>query len=200
MFFAGLDISREETPPVRSRSRWRSCLRGTRLPGCGKPRYLIDFHLMYLDDLPSTCVADLRRCGALTPDTKRVEVSLQGNDGLPVSTEARIVRFHMRSGGVFLQFICGSCGRRARILRLHAGHIMCSRCTGLRYWCEGKPAVRRAQQRIERLKATRFHGGPVSRRPGRTMERRAQAHRVPASIRGRGASAPRRAYPCRAWG
>ena len=51
---------------------------------------------------------------------------------------------------------------------------MCSRCTGLRYWCEGKPAVRRAQHRIERLKATRFHGGPVSRRPGRTMERRAQ--------------------------
>jgi hypothetical protein len=51
---------------------------------------------------------------------------------------------------------------------------MCGRCTGLRYWCEGKPGVRRAQHRIERLKATRFHGGPVSRRPGRTMERRAQ--------------------------
>ena len=64
---------------------------------------------------------------------------------------------------------------------------MCSRCTGLRYWCEGKPAVRRAQQRIERLKTTRFHGGPVSHRPGRTMERRAQLaaslHRSEAVVR-----------------
>jgi hypothetical protein len=49
---------------------------------------------------------------------------------------------------------------------------MCGRCTGLRYWCEGKPAVRRAQHRIERLKVMRFHGGPVTQRPGRTMERR----------------------------
>jgi hypothetical protein len=57
---------------------------------------------------------------------------------------------------------------------LHAGHILCGRCTGLRYWCEGKPAFRRAQHRIERLKATRFHGGSVTRRPGRTMERRAE--------------------------
>jgi hypothetical protein len=80
----------------------------------------------------------------------------------------------MRSDAVFLQFICGSCGRRARVLRLHAGHIMCGRCTGLRYWCEGKPAVRRAQHRIKRLKATRFHGGPVRIRAGRTMERGAQ--------------------------
>jgi hypothetical protein len=91
-----------------------------------------------------------------------------------VSTEVAIFRLRMRSGGVFLQFICGHCGRRAQVLRLYAGQIMCGRFTGLRYWCEGKPAVRRAQQRIERLKATRFHGGPVSRRPGRTMERRAQ--------------------------
>jgi hypothetical protein len=84
------------------------------------------------------------------------------------------VQFHMRSGGVFLQFICGHCGRRAQVLRLHQDRIMCGRCTGLRYWCEGKPAVRRAQHRIKRLKTTRFHGGPVSPRPGRTMERRAQ--------------------------
>jgi hypothetical protein len=34
--------------------------------------------------------------------------------------------------------------------------------------------VRRAMHRIERLKATRFHGGSVTRRPGRTMERGAQ--------------------------
>ena len=101
-------------------------------------------------------------------------MTLHGRDSVLASSEVRVDRIRMRSGVIFLQFICGSCGRRARILRLHAGRIMCGRCTGLRYWCEGKPAVRRAQQRIERLIATRFHGGSVSRRPGRTMERRAQ--------------------------
>ena len=127
---------------------------------------------MYLDKLPSTRVADLRRSGALTLNMTRVVLTLQENEGAPVS--AKVVRFRMRSGGVFLQFICGSCGRRAQVLRLHADRIVCGRCTGLRYWCEGKPAVRRAQHRIERLKAMRFHGGPVSHRPGRTMERRDQ--------------------------
>jgi hypothetical protein len=129
---------------------------------------------MYLDHLPSIRVSDMRRSGALTTDMACVPVTLQGNDAVPVSTEVGVVRIRMRSGGVFLQFICGHCGRRAQVLRLHAGRIMCGRCTGLRYWCEGKPAVRRAQHRIERLKATRFHGGPVSGRVGRSMERRAQ--------------------------
>ena len=89
-------------------------------------------------------------------------------------TEVGVVRVRMRSGVVFLQFICGSYGRRAQVLRLQAGRIICGRCTGPRYWCEGKPAVRRAQHRIELLKATRFHSGSVSHRPGRTMERRAE--------------------------
>jgi hypothetical protein len=29
---------------------------------------------------------------------------------------------------------------------------MCGPCTGLRYWCEGKPAVWRAGRKIERLR------------------------------------------------
>ena len=129
---------------------------------------------MYLDQLPSVRVTDMRRSGALKPDLDRVAVTLHGNDGVLVSSEVRVVRVRMRSGVVFVQFICGSCARRAQVLRLHAGRLMCGRCTGLRYWCEGKSAVRRAQHRIERLKVTRFHGDPVSRRPGHTMERRAQ--------------------------
>jgi hypothetical protein len=129
---------------------------------------------MYLDELPSVRVTDMRRSGALTPGLDRVTVTLHGNDGALVSSEVGVARIPMRSGVVFLQFICGSCGRRAQVLRLHADRIVCGRCTGLRYWCEGKPAVRRAQHRIERLKTTRFHGGPVTRRPGRTMERRSQ--------------------------
>jgi hypothetical protein len=129
---------------------------------------------MYIDELPSVRIADLRRSGELTPGMECVAVTLQEAADASVSTEVGVIHVLMRSGGFFLQFICGRCGRRAQVLRLHADRIMCGRCTGLRYWCEGKPAVRRAQHRIEQLKTTRFHGGPVSRRPGRTMERRAQ--------------------------
>jgi hypothetical protein len=129
---------------------------------------------MHVDELPSVRIRELPRSGTLTPDMDHVLVTLQGGDGASISANVPVAHFCMPSGGVFLQFLCGSCGRRAQVLRLHAGHIMCGRCTGLRYWCEGKPAVRRARHRIERLKATRFHGGPMSCRPGRTMERRAQ--------------------------
>ena len=120
-------------------------------------------------------------------DMDCVALTLRQDNGAPVTTEVAVARITMRSGGIFLQFLCGHCGRRAQVLHLHAGHVMCGRCTGLRYWCEGKPAVRRAQHRIERLKATRFHGGPVSHRPGRTMERRVQLaaslHRSEAVVR-----------------
>ena len=90
---------------------------------------------MHLDELLCVRVSDIRRSGDLTPGMARIAVSIEGNDGAPVSTEVEVVRFRMRSGGVFLQFICGRCGRRAQVLRLHAGRIVCGPCTGLRYWC-----------------------------------------------------------------
>jgi hypothetical protein len=162
-----------EASRLSSWSLWYAELRGLML-GCVKPRDLIDCESMYVDELPSVRVTDMRRSGILTPYMTRAAVMLKRDDGTSVSSEVQVARVRMRSGGYFLQFICGSCGRRAQVLRLHGGRITCRRCTGLRYWCEGKPAVRRAQHRIERLKATRFHGGPVSSRAGRTMERRAQ--------------------------
>jgi hypothetical protein len=159
-------IEIEVTPALRP------CTTRPRGADSGRPRDLIDCPSMYLDQLPSVRIRELRRSGAVTCDMASVVVTLHAD--APVSAEVRLVKFRMRSGGIFLQFICVHCGRRAQALRLHAGHIMCGRCTGLRYWCEGKPAVRRAQRRIERLKTMRFHGGPVSRRPGRTLERRSQ--------------------------
>jgi hypothetical protein len=85
---------------------------------------------MYLDELPSVRVTELRRSGALSPQMTRVAVTLQGEDGTAVSSEIGVARIRMRSGVIFLQFLCGSCGRRARILRLYAGHIMCGRLNG----------------------------------------------------------------------
>jgi hypothetical protein len=151
--------------------------RGSDMVGVGghlPPGWLINSFPMYLDKIRLVRVTDMRGSGPLTLDMDRVAVTLQGDDGAPVSTEVGVVPVRMRPGNVFLQFICGSCGRRTQVPRLHAGRTLCGRCTGLRYFCEGKPAVRCAQRRIERLKATRFNGGPGSHRPGRSMERRAQ--------------------------
>ena len=61
----------------------------------------------------------MRRSGDLTPVMDCVAVTIQGNDGVSFSTKVGVVRFRMRSGGVFRQFIWGSCGRRAA-LALHA--------------------------------------------------------------------------------
>ena len=67
------------------------------------------------------------------PDLSHVTVSIQGNDGVPVSTAIGVARIRMRSSIVFLQFACGHCGRRTQVLRLHAGSVIRGRCTGFRY-------------------------------------------------------------------
>jgi hypothetical protein len=113
-----------------ARPDWEGQCRGLRNSADdGKPRVLIDSLSMYLDQLLSVRVTDMRRSGALIPRMTRITATLQGDDGASVSDEVGVVRFRMRSGGVFLQFICGHCGRRAQVLRLYAGRILCGRCT-----------------------------------------------------------------------
>jgi hypothetical protein len=73
---------------------------------------------MHLGELPSVRITELRRSGTITPDMACIAVTIEGNDGALVSTEVGVVHFRMRSGGVFLQFICRRCGRRAQVLRL----------------------------------------------------------------------------------
>jgi len=121
---------------------------------------------MDLGHLPSIRVSDMRRSAALTMHMAQIRVTLQGSDGTQISTEVGVVRFRMRSGGVFLQFIWGCCGQRAQVLQLHESGIMCGRVFAI-----GAKASQRFVA-IERLKAMRFHGGPVTQCPGRMMERR----------------------------
>jgi hypothetical protein len=56
---------------------------------------------MYLDDLPSTRVTDMRRSGALTPEMTRVTVTLQRDEGVPISTEVSVAHVRMHSSGCF---------------------------------------------------------------------------------------------------
>jgi hypothetical protein len=124
---------------------------------------------MYLDELPSARVTEMRRTGTLTPDVASVAVAVQGDDGTTFSTEVRVV-------GFACALAASSSNSYADVAASALKSFDCMRAgscaDGSSLLCEGKPAVRRAQHRIERLKAMRFHGGPVTQRPGRTMERR----------------------------
>jgi hypothetical protein len=124
--------------------------------------------MMTQDDCPAITVSRLRALRAVTEGMDRVTVTIAG-----VTREVGLshMRFPNRGGWSF--FLCPSCGRRARVLKLFE-KIACWRCTRL----EGKPLPYRVQlgdrsQRIERLRQ-RFNGGPARARPrpGRTLDRR----------------------------
>jgi hypothetical protein len=118
------------------------------------------------DDCPSITVSQLRTLGAVTEDMASVRVTIG-----EVSREVRLSHRRFPNGGGWSFFLCPSCGRRARVLKLFE-RIACWRCTKF----EGKPLPHRVQlgdrsQRIKRLRQ-RLDGGPsrARPRPGRRLE------------------------------
>jgi hypothetical protein len=120
------------------------------------------------DDCLAISVSRLRALGEVTEAMERARVEIAG-----VTREVRLSHLRFPNGGGWSFFICPSCGRRARVLKLFE-KIACWRCTvsgsrRLRYRCQlgdGGP-------RIERLRE-RLHGGParLKPRPGRMLDRR----------------------------
>ena len=100
----------------------------------------------------------------------RVRVTIAG-----VSREVGLWHLRFPNGGGWSFFLCPSCGRRARVLKLFE-KIGCRRCT-----CSGSPSrplpwridLGDRTLQIERLRQ-RLEGGParVKPRPGRTIDRR----------------------------
>jgi hypothetical protein len=87
-----------------------------------------------------------------------------------VSREVRLSHMRFPNSGGWSFFVCPSCGRQARVLKLYE-RIGCWRCTG----SEGRPLPYRVQlgdrsERIERLRE-KLNGGAVRLRPrpGRTL-------------------------------
>ena len=120
------------------------------------------------DDCPSVSVSRMRALGEVREDMARVRVTIAG-----VSREVGLWHLRFPNGGGWSFFLCPSCGRRARVLKLYE-KIACWRCTRL----EGRPLAYRVwlgdkAGRIERLRQ-RLSGGParVKPRPGRTIDRR----------------------------
>jgi hypothetical protein len=132
---------------------------------------------MFQDDLETINVSKLRAMGAIAADATSVIVSFgQGDDAL--RREVRVVHRKFPNGGSWSLFLCPSCGRRVRKLKLHE-KVMCWRCcvqSGLGYHISDGSAAERAEaraRRTERLQA-QLGGGPLRLRPrpGRVMDRR----------------------------
>ena len=121
------------------------------------------------DDCPSVSVSRMRALGEVREDMTRVRVTIAG-----VSRTVGLWHMRFPNGGGWSFFLCPSCGRRARVLKLYE-KIACWRCTRL----GSSPRLRwrtdlgDRSQWIEQL-TQRLSGLPARAkpRPGRTIDRR----------------------------
>ena len=122
--------------------------------------------LPFKDDLPSVSSSRMRRAGAITPDSLSVKVCFGD-----LEREVRVAHRHFPNGGGWSFFLCPSCSRRVRTLRLYDGRVVCRWCDGLFYRCQ----VRDSTNRIERLRQALYGPNPhyKSRRPLEIALRRA---------------------------
>src|ERR1700722_879567 len=128
--------------------------------------------------LTSPSVSRLRAFGVLDRSTKSVLISFgQGEDAL--RREVRVTHRQFPNGGGWSFFACPQCERRACVLKLHDGAVMCWRCCaarGARYRsASGSPAQRDAarQARLSELHEL-LDGGPAGLHPrgGRALDRK----------------------------
>jgi hypothetical protein len=128
--------------------------------------------------LTSPSVSGLRAAGVVTGDTKKV-ILLFGESESALKREVKVEHRKFQNGGEWSFFVCPTCDRRARLLKLYDGRPMCWRCCqacGVRYRSAGGSPVERADTRVKRIEnlRARLEGGParLHPRPGRTLDRR----------------------------
>ena len=128
--------------------------------------------------LTSPSVSKLRASGVLDRSTKSVLVAFgEGDEAL--HREIRITHRQFPNGGDWSFFVCPQCERRARVLKLHDGAVMCWRCCAARgalyRSASGSPVERDAARvaRVERLSEL-LDDVPARLypRPGRVLDRR----------------------------
>ena len=119
------------------------------------------------DDLPAVHISPLRASGWITPEMKSVLVAFTKGD----EAHAREVRVTHRlfpargpegKRGSWSFFICPSCSRRVRTLRLYDGRLVCRHCDGLLARCQMEG--RRTLERIERLRNQLYGPKPAKHR------------------------------------
>lgn len=113
------------------------------------------------DDLPTVRVSPLRASGWITPDMKSVLVAFTKGDEVH-AREVRLSHRKFPNGGSWSFFLCPTCSRRARTLRLYDGRAVCCRCDGLLLRCQMEG--RGTRERIERLRNQLYGPKPARHR------------------------------------
>jgi ribosomal protein L37AE/L43A len=109
----------------------------------------------FRDFLPEVRSLRLQAMGLITRDSRDVEVAFGD-----FKRRVKVGRLDLANRGFWACFICPSCDRRVRVLRLHDGRITCRHCDGLDYAKQSlPPSVRVA--RLEALLAR----GKIRKRP-----------------------------------
>jgi hypothetical protein len=124
------------------------------------------------DDYPSISVSRMRALGQVTADMTRVCVTIAG-----LTREVRVTHRKFPNGGSWSFFLCPSCGRRARVLRLYE-KLACWRCVGLPYQCQRGDK----SGRLERLRQ-RLYGDEPARLKPRNGQKVDRGSRLEVSLR-----------------
>jgi hypothetical protein len=113
------------------------------------------------DDLPAVHVSPLRANHTITPDMTSVEIAF-GEGDAALKRQVGVTHRHLRYGGSWSFFVCPSCSRRVRTLRLYDGRLVCRLCDGLLARCqmEGQGTG----ERIERLRQRLYGDKPARKR------------------------------------
>jgi hypothetical protein len=135
-----------------------------RSPGQGKRA-----GLPYRDDLLAVGVSRLRASGVITPESTSVVIAFgEGADALRREVRVAHQLFPPRGPegrrGSWSLFVCPSCSRRARTLRLYDGRLVCRRCDGLIARCQAGKKTEDKEPAIERLRQQLFGGGKIERK------------------------------------
>jgi hypothetical protein len=130
---------------------------------------------IFQDDLPSISISRLRATGAVTAEMTRTTIGIAD---VEVEVGLELVKF--ANGGSWSFFLCPFCGRKARILKLLEGCVLCWVCChrrGARYrvWRNGG-LRQRAELRIPKLRAQLESSTSLRLKSGLwgTMERRSR--------------------------
>jgi hypothetical protein len=135
----------------------------------------------FQDDLPAVRIPRLRALGLVTPEMIGFVVRF---GDMAQTVDLQHLKFP--SGGGWSFFVAPCCGRKARILRLLDGAVICCKCCvrrGMRWRCEPMGVKRRAELSVSRLSAMLESEEPLRLKPSTLWGKMERRSRFEAALR-----------------
>ena len=135
----------------------------------------------FADDLPAIKISRLRALDIITADTTEFLVRLG-----EVEQRVAVTLRKFPNQGSWSLFVCPACGRRAQVLRLLDGAVVCRHCCirrGSRHRCELMGLRQRAEQRIPKLRAMLESPVPLRLKPSTLWGKLERRKRLEAALR-----------------